>query len=98
MNGLKVFGEDALQRIKICEFHFKENRNKMAQMLCSDMDTQEFKMLCDSLLMANIKGTYNAAKDAIYQFIQEKPEKAFLRAFSPSMAQAAQAHYQITGT
>ena len=22
MNGLKVFGEDALQKIKSCEFHF----------------------------------------------------------------------------
>ena len=43
MNGLKVFGEDALQRIKSCEFHFKQNRNKMAQKLSSDEDSQGSK-------------------------------------------------------
>ena len=99
MNGLKVFGEDALQRIKSCEFHFKQNRNKMAQKLSSDEDSQEFKTLCDGLLLANIRETYDAAKDAVYQFINAKPERAFLstwvdwwdhrrafifRAFSPS--------------
>ena len=34
MNGLrKVFGEDVLTRIKSCEFHFKESRNRMAKNL-----------------------------------------------------------------
>ena len=32
MNGLRqVFGDDALSRIKSCEFHFKESRNRMAR-------------------------------------------------------------------
>ena len=48
----------------------------MAQKLSSDEDSQEFKTLCDGLLMANI--TYDAAKDAVYQFINAKPERAFL--------------------
>ena len=75
-HGLKAFGEDALQRIRSCEFHFERNRIKMAQKLSSDEDSQEFKTLCDGLLMANI--TYDAAKDAVYQFIDAKPERAFL--------------------
>ena len=78
MIGLKVFGEDALQRIKSCEFHFQEKGNKMAHKLSNDEDSQEFKTLCKSLLMANIRETYNAAKDAVYQFIHAKPERAFL--------------------
>ena len=73
MIDLKVFGEDALQRIKSCEFHFQEKGNKMAHKL-----SNEFKTLCNSLLMANIRETYNTAKDAIYQFIHAKPERAFL--------------------
>ena len=40
--------------------------------------SNEFKTLCNSLLMANIRETYNTAKDAIYQFIHAKPERAFL--------------------
>lgn len=39
MNGLqKVFGDDVLTRIKSCEFHFKESRNKVARKLGGDAE------------------------------------------------------------
>ena len=72
-SAVKAFGEEALQRMKNCEFHFKQNRNRMAQKLSSDEGSEEFKTLCDGLLMANIRETYDAAKDSIYQFINAKP-------------------------
>ena len=50
MNGLqKVFGDNVLTRIKTCEFHFKESRNKMARKLDDD-DGNVFKEPCDQML------------------------------------------------
>ena len=79
MNGIKkVFGSEAVeQRVKSCEFHYKENRNKMAAKLRDGVDAEIFKSLCDDLLMANLPETYNAARDTIHQFINEKPERGF---------------------
>ena len=53
MNGLeRVYGKEVLERVKSCEFHFKENRNKMAQKLKDNEEAQQFKELCDALLAA----------------------------------------------
>lgn len=49
----------------------------MVHKLSSDEDSQEFKTLCNSLLMANIRETYNAAKDAIYQFMHANLKEPF---------------------
>lgn len=58
MNGLqKVFGDDVQTRIKSCEFHFKESRNKVARKLGGDAE-EEFKDLCDELLTSSMKETY----------------------------------------
>ena len=57
MNGLaREFGEDALFRIKGCEFHFKDNRNKMANKLDKE-NGDVLKTLCDDLLTANLQET-----------------------------------------
>ena len=50
MNGIeRVFGKDALSRIKSYEFHFKESRNKMTRKLGGFVG-DEFKDLCQNLL------------------------------------------------
>lgn len=102
MNGLeRVYGKEVLERVKSCEFHFKENRNKMAQKLKDNEEAQQFKELCDALLAARMVETYCSAKDSLESFIQNKPERSFLsswvdwwhsrrqfifRAFSPNEA------------
>ena len=66
MNGLRqVFGGDALSRIKRCEFHFKESRNRMARKL-----GQEAGETLKDLLTCNLKETYLE--------VNEKPERQFL--------------------
>ena len=78
MNGLKkVFGDDNLTRIKSCEFHFKESRNRMARKLGED-DGEEFKGLCDEMLVSSLKETYLNTKAKLEHFIQEKAERQFL--------------------
>ena len=102
MNGLeRVYGKEILERVKSCEFHFKENRNKMAQKLKDNEEAQQFKELCDALLAARMVETYCSAKDSLESCIQNKPERSFLsswvdwwhsrkqfifRAFSPNEA------------
>ena len=102
MNGLeRVYGKEVLERVKSCEFHFKENRKKMAQKLKDNEEAQQFKELCDALQAARMVETYCSAKDSLESFIQNKPERSFLspwvdwwhsrrqfifRAFSPNEA------------
>lgn len=44
----KVFGDEA--KLKSCELHFKDRRNKKGQKLESE-SSDEFKQLCDRLLL-----------------------------------------------
>ena len=48
---INVFGEDGKQRIKSCEFHFKDHRNKMSKKQDSD-SAETFQSICNSLLIA----------------------------------------------
>ena len=81
MNGLqKVFGDDVLTRIKSCEFHFKESRNKVARKLGGDAE-EEFKDLCDELLTSSMKETYIDVKVRLDKFIQEKEERHFIQSW-----------------
>ena len=45
----EVFGETVNDRVKTCEFHFKDHRNKNARKLDS---AAEFKTLCDNLSLS----------------------------------------------
>ena len=81
MNGLqKVFGDDVLTRIKSCEFHFKESRNKVDRKLGGDAE-EEFKDLCDELLTSSMKETYIDVKVRLDKFIQEKEERHFIQSW-----------------
>ena len=81
MNGLeRVFGKDALSRIKSCEFHFKESRNKMARKLGGTV-RDEFKDLCQNFLESNLQESYLVAKDALEEFIDENSDRQFLKSW-----------------
>ena len=81
MNGIeRVFGKDALSRIKSCEFHFKESRNKMARKLGGTVG-DEFKVLCQNLLECNLQESYLVAKDALEEFIDENSDRQFLKSW-----------------
>jgi hypothetical protein len=52
MEGLKkVFGPTVLDRVKTCEFHFKDCVNRQARKL-DELSKQRFKSLCMALLEA----------------------------------------------
>ena len=81
MNGLgKVFGEDVLTRIKSCEFHFKESRNRTAKKL-NDADGELFKEICNEMLESSLEEAYQSAKRNLEQFIEEAPERKFLHSW-----------------
>ena len=81
MNGIeRVFGKDALSRIKSWEFHFKESRNKMARKLGGTVG-DEFKDLCQNLLESNFQESYLVAKDALEEFIDENSDRQFLKSW-----------------
>ena len=63
LQGLKiVFGKDALQKVKGCEFHFKECRNRHVRKLRTEESRNNFKRLCDALLVAATPAAYNRQK------------------------------------
>ncbi|CAB3991211.1 Hypothetical predicted protein [Paramuricea clavata] len=72
-----VFGSEALKRVKTCEFHFKQNRNKKAREL-DEESAKEFKDLCEALLIAQSADGYAAAMSNLTKFVNEKPEHEFL--------------------
>ena len=74
----KVFGEESTRRMKSCEFHFKDQRNKKAQRLQTDT-SDRFKQLCDELLKIATEVGNNKAKAALDNFIEECEDHAFLK-------------------
>jgi hypothetical protein len=71
----KVFGEEALQKVKGCEFHFKDCRNRHARKLHTQESKDRFKKLCDALLAAATPSAYNCAKENLTIFIDEASEE-----------------------
>ena len=74
---LEVFGETVTDRIKTCEFHFKDHGNKNTRKLDPD-SAVEFKTLCDNLLLSATEGAYERAKAEMDAFIAAKEERSFL--------------------
>ena len=74
---VNVFGVDAKNRIKSCEFNFKDLQNKKAQRL--DIDScKEFKTLCGKLLCSTTVAAYEAAKRQLNTFIAADSDREFL--------------------
>lgn len=74
----KIFGEDSKTRIKSCEFHFKDQRNKKANRL-KKSSVEQFKTLCNNLLNATTEAKYNSAKESLDTFINADPDREFLK-------------------
>ena len=72
-----VFGESTKSRIKTCEFHFKDHRNKKANRLDSESG-EEFKSLCNELLESVTEKHYDAVKKRLDSFISAREERSFL--------------------
>lgn len=75
-----VFGSEALQQVKTCEFHFKQNRNKKARQL-DDESSQEFKEKCEALLIAQTVDGYKAAMNDLIKFVKDKPDRQYLESW-----------------
>ena len=76
----KVFGEEVKSRIKLCEFHFKEHRNKMATKLASE-SSEVFRSLCNRLLESQTPDAYHKGKTQMDQFITCAVERSFLKSW-----------------
>jgi hypothetical protein len=71
MEGLKcVFGSVVLERIRMCEFHFKEYRNRQSRKFSREIRCR-FKTLCNALLEVQSAITYEKAKEDLRNFIKE---------------------------
>ena len=75
-----MFGDYVLTRIKTCEFHFKESKNKMARKRDYD-DGKVFKELCNQMLVSSLETTYLNAKINLEEFIEAKCEQHFLNSW-----------------
>ena len=80
MHGIKdVFGNEALSRIKSCEFHCKKNVNEKARLLRGEI-ADEFTGKCEGLLLAQTVGGYNKAMESLQDFIKASPiDRKFLK-------------------
>ena len=68
-----VFGESTKSRIKTCEFHFKDHRNKKANRLDSQSG-KEFKSLCNEVLESVSEKHYDTVKKRLGSFNAAKEE------------------------
>ena len=81
MEGLKrVFGAAVLERVRTCEFHFKECRNRQSRKFNHEVRGR-FKTLCNSLFEAQSTTAYEKAKDDLDNFIAESPERSSLKSW-----------------
>ncbi|CAB3994344.1 Angiopoietin-1 receptor [Paramuricea clavata] len=81
MEGIKtVFGTSAVDRIKTCEFHFKDCRNRQARKL-DEHAKDQFKRMCNALIEAESPGGYEAAKENIENFIRSDDKLSFLQSW-----------------
>ena len=70
-NGLQqVYGEHILNKIKGCEFHFRESINRRVRQIAGK--GPRFQTLANALLTSSTPEAYNTAKLSLEQFIEEE--------------------------
>ena len=69
---MQIYGEDVLERIKGCEFHFKDSINQQVRGL-DDNEASIFKSMANELLCSSTTESYQKALDSFNQFL-ESPE------------------------
>ena len=67
----RAIGPDALNKLKTCEFHFKECRNRQARKL-NEHERRNFKDLCNALLEAVSPTAYEKSKEVLENFCRRK--------------------------
>ena len=74
MIGFIELRRECRRRVKTCEFHFKQCRNRQARKF--DKETRKkFKKLSEALLEAQNPTSYKKAKENLDNFIAEEPER-----------------------
>ena len=73
----KVFDDTAINRIKTCELHFKDHRNRKARKL-NAASAARFKSIFNVLLSSTTEDGYESSKDKMESFIAAKKDRAFL--------------------
>ena len=69
-----------LNKLKTCEFHFKECRNRQARKL-NKHDRRNFKDLCNGLLEAVSPTAYEKSKEDLENFVAESEERKYLQSW-----------------
>ena len=64
----RVYGEDVLQKIKGCKFHFLQSVEKRKKKL-NEEQKQGFQQLCDNILLAATTAAYKVSYEAMQDFI-----------------------------
>jgi len=71
MNGLtKMYGEDILEKVKGCEFHFKQSIERKVKRL-TDEQSHIFKDIAIKMLESQTPEAYNHTIDRMKKFIEE---------------------------
>ena len=68
----KLYGEGATNKIKGCEFHYKDSVNKKARGLGENFE--EFKLIAINLLELSTPKAYEKVKDKVAAFINKKDD------------------------
>ena len=69
------YGNEVKARLKACDFHFYQDRNRYARFCTSSAAKHRFKLLTERWKSAVTPAHYKKGLEELYQFIQEKPEK-----------------------
>lgn len=70
-----VFGEDALNRCKSCDFHYKDCRNRHRNKLTNEEDKEMFTAITDKILYSASTAVYNAALEDLMAFVSTSETK-----------------------
>lgn len=69
------YGHDVKARLKACDFHFYQDRNRYARYCTSSAAKERFKKLTEIWKSAVTPAHYKKGLEELHKFIQEKPEK-----------------------
>eukprot|EP00112_Aurelia_sp_Birch-Aquarium-sp1_P024285 Seg7615.1 transcript_id=Seg7615.1/GoldUCD/mRNA.D3Y31 product="hypothetical protein" protein_id=Seg7615.1/GoldUCD/D3Y31 len=79
--GVQVFGNGFLDKIKSCEFHFKQCRNRHRQRLPNPDDRETFTKLTDALLTALTIEAFEALFEDLHAFVEEDIQRIGLKSW-----------------
>ena len=75
----KLYGEGVTNKIKGCEFYYKDSINKKARSLGED--GEEFKLIALNLLESSTLEAYEKVKDKMVAFVNKKENLNILNAW-----------------